>query len=106
MFAANFKRSLTLTKHIGSRSSLTNCGWHRTVMTAIKPDQEPDKLRLQWAKPSFNIKKMMELLDHDNHEMRQDLRKFLSDPVFKPRYNIPLEEEREVSKTTLFIYQN
>merc|ERR1712048_2429 len=29
--------------------------------------------------------------------MRKDLRNFLSDPVFKPKYNIALEEEREVA---------
>ena len=68
----------------------------RTIMTAIKTEQEPGNLRSQWAKPTFNINKMMELLDHDNHQMRKELREFLSDPVFKPRYNIPLEEEREV----------
>lgn len=68
----------------------------RNVMNAVKNEQEPDGLRSKWGNASFNVNKMMELLDHDNHEMRKDFRKFLSDPVFKPRYNIPLEEEREV----------
>ena len=30
------------------------------------------------------------LLDHDNHEMRAKFRKFISEPVMVPRYNIKL----------------
>ena len=41
--------------------------------------------------------KMTELLDHDNHQMRKDFRKFISEPVMVPRYNISLEEERELA---------
>merc|ERR550519_2709005 len=40
---------------------------------------------------------MTELLDHDNHEMRKKFRKFMSDPVFVPKYNVSLEEERELA---------
>lgn len=34
----------------------------------------------QWNTPSFIVEKMTELLDHDNHQMRKDFRKFVSDP--------------------------
>ena len=37
------------------------------------------------------------LLDHDNHEMRANFRDFISEPVMVPRYNISLEEERELA---------
>ncbi len=40
---------------------------------------------------------MTSLLDHDNHEMRNKFREFVSEPVMIPRYNIPLEEEREIA---------
>ena len=42
---------------------------------------------------------MAELLDHDNHEMRKEMRAFLSKPEsdMAPRYDIPLAEERELS---------
>ena len=40
---------------------------------------------------------MTELLDHDNHDMRKKFRAFMSDPVFVPKYNISLEEERELA---------
>ena len=40
---------------------------------------------------------MTELLDHDNHEMRNRFRQFVSEPVMIPRYNIPLLEERDVA---------
>ncbi|ESO87713.1 hypothetical protein LOTGIDRAFT_127454 [Lottia gigantea] len=43
------------------------------------------------------MEKMTELLDHDNHEMRKKFRKFVSDPVMIPRYNLTLREERDVA---------
>ncbi len=43
------------------------------------------------------MNKMTEMLDHDNHEMRNNFRKFMSEDVMIPKYNIPLEEEREVA---------
>ena len=43
----------------------------------------------------FFQSKMKHLLDHDNHEMRDRLRKFLSQPDMKPSYNMTLSEERE-----------
>lgn len=48
-------------------------------------NHEPAKLREEWPKPIFNMAKMTELLDHDNLSMRQEMREFLRDPVFKPR---------------------
>ena len=44
---------------------------------------------------------MTELLDHDNHEMRKKFREFMSDPVFVPKYNVSLEEEREIALARL-----
>jgi acyl-CoA oxidase len=58
-------------------------------------------LRSQWLKPEFNVEKMTELLDHDNHEMRNKYRAFLCEPLMRPRYNITLEEEREVAYNRL-----
>jgi len=69
----------------------------RNVMNNVGENKEPANLRSKWPKATFNISKMQELLDHDNHQMRAELREFLSDPIFTPRYNIPLEEEREVN---------
>jgi len=69
----------------------------RYVTHDVASDKVPENLRSEWTKASFNIPKMQELLDHDNHQMRNELRTFLSDPVFKPKYNISLEEEREVA---------
>ncbi len=57
----------------------------------------PPKLREEWKKDSFDKKKMTQLLDHDNHEMREEFRDFVSDPVMVPIYNIPLAEERDLA---------
>merc|ERR1712121_287030 len=57
----------------------------------------PAEIRTQLLAPSFPVEKMTELLDHDNLQMRADFRKFISEPVMVPRYNISLEEERELA---------
>ena len=41
--------------------------------------------------------KLEHLLDHDNHENRNKLRKFLSGPLFTPQFNIPLTKQRELA---------
>ena len=46
---------------------------------------------------AFNVEKMTDLLDHDNHEMRKKFRAFMSDPVMTPRYDISLDEERDIA---------
>jgi len=57
----------------------------------------PAEIRTELLAPSFPVEKMTELLDHDNLEMRAEFRKFISEPVMVPRYNISLEEERELA---------
>jgi len=54
-------------------------------------------LRAAWPKPAFDIKALRELLDHDNIEMRNEFREFLKSDLFKPRYNMTLEEERDLA---------
>lgn len=59
---------------------------------------DPQKLREEWGKPSFEVMAMTRLLDHDNHEKRAKFRKILSeDPLMTPKYNISLDEERELA---------
>ena len=53
---------------------------------------QPEELRQLWPGAAFNVEKMTDLLDHDNLEMRQQFREFVSDPVMTPKYNIPLDE--------------
>eukprot|EP00005_Dracoamoeba_jomungandri_P005686 CAMPEP_0174251116 /NCGR_PEP_ID=MMETSP0439-20130205/1050_1 /TAXON_ID=0 /ORGANISM="Stereomyxa ramosa, Strain Chinc5" /LENGTH=604 /DNA_ID=CAMNT_0015331355 /DNA_START=154 /DNA_END=1964 /DNA_ORIENTATION=+ len=40
---------------------------------------------------------MTKLIEHDNLEMRQRMKDFLKDPLYKPRYNMSLPEEREIA---------
>ena len=59
---------------------------------------DPQKLREEWGKPSFEVMAMTRLLDHDNHEKRAKFREILSeDPLMTPKYNISLDEERELA---------
>lgn len=59
--------------------------------------QKCEILRAAWPKPDFNITALKDLLDHDNIEMRNKFRKFLESDLFMPRYNLTLEEERELA---------
>jgi len=59
--------------------------------------QKCEVLREAWPKPDFNIPALKDLLDHDNIEMRNKFRDFLKSDLFKPRYNMTLEEERELA---------
>jgi len=56
-----------------------------------------DEIRTKLLSSSFPVEKLTALLDHDNHEMRANFRKFISEPVMVPRYNISLEEERDLA---------
>ena len=44
-----------------------------------------------------NIVKLQELLEHDNQDTRKQLRELFKDPLFTPRYNISLDEERDLA---------
>ena len=44
-----------------------------------------------------NTKAMTHLLDHDNHETRHGLRELGKDPIFVPRYSLPLAADRPLA---------
>jgi len=58
----------------------------------------PAELRESWGKPSFDIGKMTHALDHDNHEKRAKFKKMMAEePLMVPKYNISLDEERDLA---------
>mgnify|MGYP001795582734 CR=1 FL=1 len=66
--------------------------------SAVVSQLDPQKLREQWGKSSFDVNEMTSFLDHDNEEKRAKFRKVLAeDPLMTPRYNISLDEERELA---------
>merc|ERR1719285_1068429 len=56
-------------------------------MVKLTNTMSPADIRTKLLAPTFPVHKMTELLDHDNHQMRADFRKFISVPVF---WNNPL----------------
>ena len=69
---------------------------------AVCVELDPNKLKDEWAKPSFDVSQMTHFLDHDNHEKRARFRKFVSEEaIFLPKYNISLEEERDLALARL-----
>ncbi|RHY73781.1 hypothetical protein DYB38_010075 [Aphanomyces astaci] len=46
---------------------------------------------------TFNPSTVSRLLDHDNHDTRAKLRELFKDPIYRPKYNVPLHEERELA---------
>lgn len=100
MLTSNITRNLRQVSLVNARSVFHSNKANyikRNAWTAVELDRDPKELRSKWPKPSFSVEKLTEILDHDNHEMRKDMRKFLSNPVMRPAYNISLEEEREVA---------
>lgn len=59
--------------------------------------ETPASLRESWPKSDVPVSKLKHLLEHDNHEMREKLRQFLEGPLFTPKFDISLEEERELA---------
>lgn len=55
---------------------------------------------------SFSVKEMTRLLDNDNHETRQRFREILTNPIFIPRYDLSLEEERYINGNLLTCKEN
>ncbi|XP_077969139.1 uncharacterized protein LOC120344988 [Styela clava] len=78
----------------------TLCSTSAVMNQTLSNKMTPPEILSNWnggSKPSFDIDEMNKLLDHDNHEMRTKFRDFMSDPCMTPRYNISLEEERDVA---------
>ena len=76
---------------------LRYAAFRRAVRVRLTSNMQPDVLRQKWNSSTFDTEKMAEVLDHDNHDMRSQFRKFMSEPSMKPKYNIPLHEERDLA---------
>ncbi len=46
---------------------------------------------------TLDVKSLQNLLEHDNQDTRQALRELFKDPLFTPRYNVSLDEERDLA---------
>jgi len=64
----------------------------------------PEELRENWRQVmggssvvGFDVQAMRKLVDHDNHQMRENFTKLLMDPIFQPRYDLTLDEERDLA---------
>jgi len=100
--AAKVRSSATLTQAATvsmNQDKLLKHQQSRNMSSAVKlkNTMTPEQIRTKLLTPVFPIAKMTDLLDHDNHQMRADFRKFISEPVMVPRYNISLEEERDLA---------
>jgi len=70
---------------------------HASQQPKLSNTMTPEEIREKLLLPKFPVDKLTALLDHDNLQMRADFRKFISEPVMVPRYNISLEEERDLA---------
>merc|ERR1712141_379596 len=84
-------------KSVGLRAFSTSVVTSKPQKLNLSNVDTPEKIRQAWFAPEFPVPKMTHLLDHDNHEMRDKFRDFISEPVMVPRYNISLAEERELA---------
>ena len=84
-------------KSVGLRAFSTSVVTSKPQKLNLSNVDTPEKIRQSWFAATFPVEKLTHLLDHDNHEMRQKFREFISEPVMIPRYNISLAEERELA---------
>merc|ERR1712012_1379056 len=96
MLVAQIKRNVPL-NHVAKRILSTSVVTSKPQKLKLSNVDTPEKIRSSWFAPAFPVEKLTHLLDHDNHEMRQKFRQFISEPVMIPRYNISLAEERELA---------
>lgn len=82
------------TRSFSGTSQLGNAG---AEVLQLDNRKSPQELRSSWPKATFSIGKMKHLLDHDNHEVRDRFRDFFKQPLFQPRFNMTMEEERELA---------
>ena len=85
MLVAQVKRSTPL-NYVAKRILSTTASDRKPAKLNLSNTQTPAKIRQAWFAPEFPVQKMTHLLDHDNHEMRQKFREFISEPVMIPRY--------------------
>jgi len=92
-YLAMFRRYIALTSFTEQKQDV-RCGDASTIPSL-------QQLRSKWGSVSFDVAKMTDLIDHDNHDQRHQMRKLLSEPQFTPRYNIALDAERELALSRL-----
>ena len=90
-FLAMFRRYIALSSIMGQKQEVSDA--------SARPSLQ--QLHRKWGSVSFDVAKMMHLIDHDNHDQRQQMRKLLSKPQFTPHYNIALDTERELALSRL-----
>ena len=86
MLVAQVKRSTPL-NYVAKRILSTTASDRKPAKLNLSNTETPAKIRQAWFAPEFPVQKMTQLLDHDNHEMRQKFREFISEPVMIPRYD-------------------
>ena len=87
MLVAQVKRSTPL-NYVAKRILSTTASDRKPAKLSLSNTENPPKIRQAWFAPEFPVQKMTHLLDHDNHEMRQKFREFISEPVMIPRYDV------------------
>lgn len=93
-FLATFHRYIALSSSVYQKQDV-RCGDDASSRPSL------EQLRSKWSSVSFDVAKMTDLIDHDNHDQRQQMRKLLSQPLFTPRYNVALDAERELALSRL-----
>jgi len=95
MDSENAKRVEMITRHLMASNT----------SAVLSPGEElrsfrksPTSVRSMTRSPdAFSIMDMKRWLDHDNHAMRDELRDYLSDPIFEQKYHVNLEELRALA---------
>src|SRR5438552_1404247 len=58
---------------------------------------DPSSTRAAWLQRRLNTASLQHELDYANHEQRARMKAFFNQPLFTPRYNISVAEERQLA---------
>lgn len=88
------RRVQTLSSHLSvhDKESL------RSTNVGINPTFAAGASHIDWKNGNTAVSELQVLLDHDSHDERRILKELMKgDPLFVPRWNISIDEERELA---------
>lgn len=76
---------------------INNASHRRTLALGRSSATSPLQASAYTTATTANPAALTRLLDHHNHDTRAGLRALFKDDLFRPRYNVSLDEERELA---------
>jgi len=87
MSAATLRRVENIVQQLSPQPTAASAGVY----------SDPTSTRASWLKHDINTASLQHELDFANHEQRAKMKAFFNQPLFVPRFNISVDEERQLA---------